>query len=418
MEPGEGYLAQTGRTYVKIELPKNIERFGAVVFGGLQKVFELDSGILNGNTPVRKNAIQTVAYNELLDIYKDMAIIVPVRGERLKLIDGVLCGIPHPCLIIIVSNSSLDPVDRFRMERDAVNDICTFTGKRALTVHQKDPVLAKAFKKVGYKNILDKKGLIRDGKAEGMLIGMMLAKLARKKYIGFVDADNYFPGSVEEYIREYAAGFIISRSPYAMVRIVWHSKPKIVESKLFFRKWGRTSANTNALLNRLVSHYTGFETEIIKTGNAGEHALTTKLAMNIDYSSGYSIEPYHIINMLERYGGIIKSASPSIMRTKIEVFQIESRNPHLHEAGGNEHIDAMSYLAMQVIYHSPICPEPLKRDIRRAMIEKRYIKGKEKPARPHYFPALSSIDEDLFYRSIESARYAESLQRRARRKRA
>ena len=241
---------------MKIELPKNMERFGAVCFGGLQKVFELDAGAINGISPDRTNAIQTIAYTELHKIYTDMAIIVPVRAERLKLIDGVLCGIPHPCLIIIVSNSPIEPVDRFRIERDAVNDICTFTGKRVLIVHQKDPVIAKAFKKVGYRRILDRKGTIRDGKAEGMIIGMMLAKLAGKKYVGFVDADNYFPGSVEEYIREYAAGFIISRSPYVMVRIVWHSKPKIVERKLFFRKWGRTSANTNALLNKFISHYT------------------------------------------------------------------------------------------------------------------------------------------------------------------
>jgi mannosyl-3-phosphoglycerate synthase len=397
---------------MKIELPKNTERFGAVCIGGLQKVFELDSGTINGLTPDRKNAIQTIAYNELNDIYREMAVVVPVRGERLKLIDGVLCGIPHPCLVIIVSNSSLDPVDRFRMERDAVNDICTFTGKSAVIVHQKDPVIAKAFRKVGYRRILDRKGMVRDGKAEGMIIGMMLAKLAGKKYIGFVDADNYFPGSVEEYIREYAAGFIISRSPFAMVRIVWHSKPKIVERKLFFRKWGRTSANTNSLLNKFIGHYTGFETEIMKTGNAGEHAMTMNLAMNLDYSSGYSIEPYHIVNMLERYGGIIESPSPEIMRQKIEVFQIESRNPHLHEAGGNEHIEAMSSLAMQVIFHSPICPAALRKDIQRDMIIKGYIKKRQKPPRPHYFPALSSIDESVFFASIESARYAQSLRRK------
>ncbi len=397
---------------MKIEIPKNVERFGAVCFGGLQKVFELDSGILNGHSPDRKNAIQTIAYNELRNIYEDMAIIVPVRAERLKLIDGVLCGIPHPCLIIIVSNSPLEPVDRFKMERDAVNDICTFTGKRALIIHQKDLVIAKAFKKAGYSYILGKNGVVRDGKAEGMIIGMILAKLAGMKYVGFVDADNYFPGSVEEYIREYAAGFILSRSHYTMVRIIWHSKPKIMESKLFFRKWGRTSENTNSLLNKFISHYTGFETEIIKTGNAGEHAMTMELAMNIDYSSGYSIEPYHIVNLLERYGGIIESPSPNIMREKIEVFQIESRNPHLHEAGGNEHIDEMSYLAMQVIYHSPICPDPLKKDILRMMIDKEYIKAKKKPARPHYFPALSSINESAFFKSIESARYAELLKRK------
>ncbi|HIE34872.1 MAG TPA: hypothetical protein EYP79_01575, partial [Campylobacterales bacterium] len=31
-------------------------------------------------------------------------------------------------------------------------------------------------------------------------------------------------------------------------------------------------------LNLLISTHTGFETRVVVTGNAGEHALTTKLA--------------------------------------------------------------------------------------------------------------------------------------------
>ena len=136
-------------------------------------------------------------------------------------------------------------------------------------MHQKDPIWANAFKEAGYSCILDEKGNIRNGKAEAMIMGKIIAKLAGKKYVGFIDSDNYFPGAVTEYIHEYAAGFSLSKSPYAMVRIAWHSKPKIIESKIFFRKWGRTTENTNNLLNQLIAAYTGFETDIIKTGNAG-----------------------------------------------------------------------------------------------------------------------------------------------------
>ena len=394
---------------MRIELPKNVERFGAIRFNGLQKVFELDSGLDNGYKPDPRHIIQAIPYSKLLDIYKDMAIVVPVRGERLKLIEGVLCGIPHPCMIIVISNSTRRAVDRFDMEQDALRDFCTFTKKNALIAHQKDPKLAKAFEENGYKAILGKNGLIRNGKAEGMLVATMLAKLAGKKYIGFVDSDNYFPGSVEEYVREYAAGFFLARSPYSMTRIAWHSKPKIVESKLFFRKWGRTTVNTNMYLNKLISHYMGFETEIIKTGNAGEHALSMDLAMNIDYSSGYSIEPYHIVNVIERFGGIVKSPVQDVMRDKVEIFQIESRNPHLHEAGDKEHIDQMSYMAMQVIYHSDICPDKLKKELQRAMVSRRYVEPNNKPKRPHYFPALSNIDEKKFSKVISSTPYAKLI---------
>lgn len=390
---------------MRIELPRAVERFGSVRFGELQRVFELDSGMANGDHPLREQAIRQVPYEELSEIYNQMAIVVPVKSERLKLVEGVLCGIPHPCQIIIVSNSPTEPVDRFNLERDVLREFCTFTGKNALLVHQKDPVLSRAFQEAGYPEILDSEGVVRNGKAEGMLIGTLLAGLAGKKYVGFVDADNYFPGAVEEYIREYAAGFALSRSAYAMVRIAWHSKPKIVESKLFFRKWGRTSSRTNEILNGLISHYTGFDTEIIKTGNAGEHALTMDLANTIDYSAGYSIEPYHIVDLLEKFGGVIDSPERAEIQDQVEVYQIESRNPHLHEAGDQEHIREMSYQALTVVYHSRICPEKMKAEIRREAVTRGFIKKDEDLARPHYFPSLRNIDRDKFLSAIGGTPY-------------
>ena len=237
-----------------------------------------------------------------------------------------------------------------------------------------------------------------------------LARLAGKKYIGFVDADNYFPGAVEEYVRAFAAGFAMSTSPYTMVRIAWHSKPKIVESKLFFRKWGRTSARTNALLNKLLAHYTGFETEIIKTGNAGEHAMTMDLALSLDYASSYAIEPYHIINLLEKFGGIVDSSMTEIMKHhKVEIYQIESRNPHLHEAGDEDHIDQMSYMAMQTVFYSPVCPENLKHELYDKMVDLGFVKSGKKPKRPRYFPPLSTIDKELFTQSIGTTPYVKQV---------
>lgn len=391
---------------MRIEIPREVERFGAIRFGGLQKVFELDSGLKKSRVPVKGSTIMQIPYEALYEVEKEMAVVVPVRNERLKLIEGVLCGIPHQCLIIIVSNSPRGPIDRFRLEQDALRDFCTFVNKHALIVHQKDPVLAKAFENAGYTSILDQNGEVRDGKGEGMVIGTLLGWLTGRKYIGFIDADNYFPSSVEEYIREYAAGFIMSKSKYSMVRIAWHSKPKIAESRLFFPKWGRASENTNRLLNKLISFYTGYETEIIKTGNAGEHAMTMDLAKCLDYSAGYSIEPYHIINLIEKFGGVIESPLPEVMKYNIEVYQIESRNPHFHEAGDDEHVEQISYVAMQVIYHSPICPENLKREILNEMHRRRFIPKEQQPPQPYYYPALLSIDMGSFLEDLKSAPYA------------
>jgi mannosyl-3-phosphoglycerate synthase len=385
---------------MRIERPKEIERFGAIRFGELQRIFELDSGPGDGGAPVVNSAIMQVGSQALADVQKDMAIIVPVRSERLKLVEGVLCGIPHPCLIIVVSNSPRDPVDRFGMEQDALQEFCTFTSKQAVILHQKDPIIARALAKVGYRSVLGEGRQVRDGKAEGMLLGTILAKLAGKKYVGFVDADNYFPGAVEEYVRVYSAVFATCESPYTMVRIAWHSKPKIVEAKLFFRKWGRTTTRTNEFLNRLLAHYTGYDTDIIKTANAGEHAMTMELAMALDYSSGYSIEPYHIINLIEQFGGIHESEALRKLQHRIEVYQVESRNPHLHEAGDDSHIDDMSYQAMQVIYHSPICPERLRKDLYRVMVSNEYCKPHAKPRKPRYFPPLETLDMNRFSAAI------------------
>jgi mannosyl-3-phosphoglycerate synthase len=394
---------------MRIELPKTVERIGAVRFGDLQKVFELDSGLGEESPAEAARTIRAISYRELYKIQREMAIVIPVKGERLKLIEGVLCGVPHACLTILVSNSPRKNVDRFSIEKDAVSDFCTFVGKRVLIAHQKDPVLGKAFAEAGYRKILASNELVRDGKAEGMLIGTLLARLAGKKYVGFVDSDNYFPGAVEEYIREYAAGFALRRSDHAMVRIAWHSKPKIVESKLFFRKWGRSTVNTNRYLNRIIGHYTGFETEIVKTGNAGEHALTMDLAMDIDYSAGYSIEPYHIVNMMERYGGILERTD-SVTSPRAEIFQIESRNPHLHEAGDETHIDRMQMQAMQVIYHSPLCPDSIRREIAIDAARRGLIETSKAPfPKPRYFPALSSIDLEKFLTGIESTPYGRYL---------
>jgi hypothetical protein len=66
----------------------------------------------------------------------------------------------------------------------------------------------------------------------------------------------------------------------------------------------------------------------------------------------------------------------------------------------------MSYLAMQVIYHSCICPEKLKKELLRVMTIRGYVGPNKKLGRPHYFPALSGVDEAKFIRTIGSTPYA------------
>ena len=80
---------------------------------------------------------------------------------------------------------------------------------------------------------------IRDGKAEGMIIGILMAKMHNKKYVGFIDSDNYFPGAVNEYCKIYAVGFGMASTPYSNIRISWLYKPKIRNNILKFPKYRR-----------------------------------------------------------------------------------------------------------------------------------------------------------------------------------
>jgi len=392
---------------MRLELPARAERFGANLFYNVQKIYELDGGLhLDDEFSSPFHVIQQIPQQKLYEIEQDLAIVIPVKDERLRVLEGVLSGIPHACLPIIVSNSKRDPVDRYSMESSMIDTFCRYAKKKYVIAHQRSPELARLFQEGNYPQLLDEDGLIRNGKAEGMLAGIVLAKLLGKKYIGFIDADNYFPGAVFEYVRLFAAGFAQSKTPYSMSRIQWHSKPKIVGSELFFAKWGRVSRITNQYLNLLLSHYTGYETEILRTGNAGEHALSMPLALRLDYTTGFSIETYHFVNMMEKFGGVLPGPFPEVMKAGVEVFQMESRNPHLHDAAkGVEHIREMIEYSLAAMYHSVICPENTKKEILFELRRQKILRKDETPVKARCYPALINLDFDAAARVADWAQH-------------
>ncbi len=397
---------------MRIELPREVQRFGGNMFYGVQKVYELDAGLSADQLPYELQfVIRQVPYETLNEIEKQMAIIIPMKAERLRLLEGVLFAIPHACQVIVVSNSPREPVDRFNMEVNAIDSFRTFTKKELSIVHQKDPVAAQAFAAAGYEELLDDDGLIRNGKAEGMMLGLMLARLAGKKYVGFIDVDNFIPGSVLEYVRAYATGFALSKSAGAMVRMLWHSKPKVVDSQLYFSRYGRASVLTNEYLNRLINYRTGFETEVIRTGNAGEHALSMELAMRLNYAAGYAVETNHFVNLLEKFGGLNVSPYPDMMKDGVEIFQIESRNPHLHDISkGEEHIHEMMQASLGVIYQSFTCPETLKKEILHELRRRKVIGKRETPPPVRTYPSLDRIKLDQFADTIAGQPYVSWLE--------
>ncbi|WP_433385821.1 mannosyl-3-phosphoglycerate synthase [Actinoplanes sp. CA-142083] len=372
------------------------ERFGAVRIHELQRVIELDSGTSGGA------GSRIVAPDELRAVESQMVIVVPCMNEARGVIEGVLSGIPHDCLIVLVSNSDRAPVDRYEIEAQTVEQFCRLAGRSAITVHQRDAGVAGAFKAAGMPDLIDDGGLVRAGKGEAMLIGMALAAMTGRRYLGYVDADNYVPGSVHEYCKVYAAGLHLADSPYSMVRISWHSKPKLRDNRLFFSRKGRSSQITNEWLNRFLAEYSGFGTEVIATGNAGEHAMTLDLGLKLRLAGGFAVEPYEYLDLFEQFGGVLESTNADVMASSVPVMQIETRNPHFHDNKGEEHVQGMRMQALNVLYHSPVTLPAVRQAIVDFMVEQGALGIGQEPPKERVYPPVGTLDLDLLYDALDA----------------
>jgi mannosyl-3-phosphoglycerate synthase len=387
----------------------------------------------NNPTPVTSISsprASTVAFchASIHSIEANLAIIVPCKNEDVSILDGVLHGIPHDCLIILVSNS--EPA-KYEAEVALLTSYCTNGQRSAIVAHQHDTGIATAFTDAGMPSIVapqSSPARIRNGKGEAMIIGTALAKLANKQYVGFVDADNLVAGSVHEYCKVYAAGLHYALNcpgsdadSHAMVRIKWNSKPKVRDGEIVFEKSGRSSRVVNEWMNRLLNAITEGDADerIIQTANAGEHAMSIDLAMGLQFATGYAVEPHQLVDAWERLGSSVvdkacdaepcdydlsgyesypaddsaydsvDDLSPVVSFTNsaystpessrppsraqdqlptdrsIRILQIETRNPHFHDTGkGEDHISKMQAEGLSAIYHSRLAPTKFKDELR------------------------------------------------------
>jgi len=383
-----------------IETQRYTERFGSVRLNKVQKVLELDSGRAKESDSTTDTTVFKFEEEVIKDYEDKMAIAIPIKDGKLKLFEDVVSGVPHDCLIIAVSNSQRKHIDRFCMEVDALRQYCHFTRRSALIIHQKDPILARALLDSGYTELLGEDGLLRDGKCESMIAAILLAMLLKKSYIGFIDTDSYLPASVWEYVKCYAAGFSLAESPYSMIRVLWRYKPK-VSTGMYSRKSWWVSAITNEYVNSLISTNTGFETEIIRTANTGQHAMSLGLAQLLPYASGYAVETQELISIFAGFGGVLPLAQRTTAKHWVEIFQIESRNPHLHEDKGIQHLQLdMLLQSLSAIYHSQLCDAITKKNITNELVLKGILKEKEEPPPPQIYRAPSEIDLQKFQKII------------------
>ncbi|EGS17869.1 uncharacterized protein CTHT_0072260 [Thermochaetoides thermophila DSM 1495] len=400
----------------------------------------------------------TFSHQSLDKVLSNMVIVVPCMNENLDIIRNVIEAIPASCAVILVSNS---PRNEYLLQVDMLKKSFSRTRRLMVSIHQKDAAAATAFAASGMKELLDPvDGTIRDGKGEGMLLAIAVAAsfFPKHRYVGFVDADNFNPGSVSEYCRAYAAGFAMSADPeveHSMVRLRWASKPKFRNGEFEFVSEGRCSRVVNRWLNKLfnpgaeqyfseqsrrlssavsltndASHGDDLK-PFVSTGNAGEHAMTMELALKLRFAAGYAIEPFHYVDLLERACFMlrqgIKESSNSVKRLSlngitrsavlphaqplkkpVKILQIRTLNPHFHRSSGQEHIRRMWAAGLGAIYHNlapysqisgvetaNICQ--FRQDMHAFAVEHGGISEEtgELP-RPTVYPALEQANLELF----------------------
>ena len=345
-----------------IDYPQRFENYGAIRIHEVVSVLELDSTNFRGF-----RGVYSVTYDVLEEYARRTAIIVPVKNEDFLTLEGVLSAIPHASLIIVVSASSRKPVDIYRHEVELAKNIHMNTRRSILIVHQHDPAWADALRGTKLEEMLNEKGIVRKGKGEGMLLGALLAAGLGYDYIGFIDSDNYVPGSAHEYSWIYYAGFSLSPGPYTMVRIKWPFKGKLAAGDLYLRRRGRVSRVTNSVLNYALSIIRRIETDVVQTANSGEHALSTELALRLKWAGGFAVEPYQLVYLFETCYLGLDDGLCDLTPEGVTIYQIQSRNPHIHAERSDEHIVEMIVKSLATIYYSRLNNEKVEERIKRVL---------------------------------------------------
>ena len=121
--------------------------------------------------------------------------------------------------------------------------------------------------------------------------------------------------------------------------------------------------------------------------------MSLALAELLPYASGYAVEPQELLSIFEGFSGVLPIAQTKATKHGVEIFQIESRNPHLHEEKGAQHLqEEMLLPGLSAIYHSALCDENTRKSILKELISRKIIKKKgEMPPQPRQYKALRSI---------------------------
>ena len=284
------------------------------------------------------------------------AFIVSHKSESVETLQGVLWYLPVSSPIIIVTNC---PRDELTYIRDSLKEQMP-SHRKLYVIHQKDRRIARLLKKHGVEQILDENGLVRDGKGEGMYVGTLCASLlGYPQWLIFYDADNTVPCSLLEYTLAMGKLFLSATATPAItstatssarfpdflweseagqalhnVRVCWSSKPEVKNGNLEFKLLGRCTSVISPLFSTVLDEWFGIRDYPIVSSNAGEQGMTMKTAKMLRFSSHYSVETFQFLDFLH-----LSALSARPRRAILQQYQ--SKSPHFHTKGDEEHIRRM-----------------------------------------------------------------------------
>ena len=84
----------------------------------------------------------------------------------------------------------------------------------------------------------------------------------------------------------------------------------------------------------------------------------------------------------------------------VEIFQIETLSPHMHENKGEEHIKNMILSSLSTIYHSRLSNKNLQEKIIKELKEKNIL-GDDKPPKNTIISPIKDINAKGFINSVK-----------------
>jgi mannosyl-3-phosphoglycerate synthase len=114
------------------------------------------------------------------------------------------------------------------------------------------------------------------------------------------------------------------------------------------------------------------------------------------------VESQELISLFESFGGILPTKESKVIEQGIDILQIETRNPHLHEERGNQHLNEILLSSMSTIYHSPLCDKEVRQAILAELAHQGILKDGETPSPVHINAPLRGVKADKFVNCIQN----------------